>query len=133
MLATRLYQNTARVHFNQVMQAESRFGKRLIYGGHIISLARAISFNGLGNACVVAALNGGRHVAPSFAGDTIFAWSQVLDKAEIPGRGDVGALRLRTVGVKNRPATDFPDKGEDGKDHPAVVLDLDYWALMPRG
>ncbi len=133
MLATRMYQNTARVHFNQVMQAESRFGKRLIYGGHIISLARAISFNGLGNACFIAALNGGRHVAPSFAGDTIFAWSEVVDKAEIPGRTDVGALRLRTVGVKNQPATDFPDKGEDGKDHPAVVLDLDYWALMPRG
>jgi 2-methylfumaryl-CoA hydratase len=133
MLATRLYQNTARVHFNQVMQAESRFGKRLIYGGHIISLARAISFNGLGNACFIAALNGGRHVAPSFAGDTIFAWSEVVDKAEIPGRSDVGALRIRTVGVKNQPATDFPDKGEDGKDHPAVVLDLDYWALMPRG
>lgn len=132
MLATRLYQNTARVHFNQVMQADSRFGRRLIYGGHIISLARAISFNGLGNACVIAALNGGRHVAPSFAGDTIFAWSQVLEKAEIPGRSDVGALRLRTVGVKNQPCADFPDKGEDGKDHPAVVLDLDYWALMPR-
>ena len=72
-------------------------------------------------------------MAPSFAGDTIFAWSEVVDKAEIPGRTDVGALRLRTVGVKNQPATDFPDKGEDGKDHPAVVLDLDYWALMPRG
>ena len=82
---------------------------------------------------ILAALNGGRHVAPSFAGDTIFAWSEVLDKAEIPGRTDVGALRLRTVGVKNQPATDFPDKGEDGKDHAAVVLDLDYWALMPRG
>jgi len=132
MMATRLYQNTARVHFNQVMQADSRFGRRLIYGGHIISLARAISFNGLANACFIAALNGGRHVAPSFAGDTIFAWSEVLEKTELPGRKDLGALRLRTVGTKNQPCTEFPDKGEDGKDHPAVVLDLDYWALMPR-
>ena len=132
MMATRLYQNTARVHFNQVMQADSRFGRRLIYGGHIISLARAISFNGLANACFIAALNGGRHVAPSFAGDTIFAWSEVLEKAEVPGRDDIGALRLRTVGTKNQPCGDFPDKGEDGKDHASVVLDLDYWALMPK-
>lgn len=132
MMATRLYQNTARVHFNQVMQEGSRFGRRLIYGGHIISLARAISFNGLANACFIAALNGGRHVAPSFAGDTIFAWSEVLDKADIPGHDDIGALRIRTIGTKNQPCGDFPDKGEDGKDHPSVVLDLDYWALMPK-
>ncbi|MDX1581167.1 MAG: MaoC family dehydratase [Alphaproteobacteria bacterium] len=132
MMATRLYQNTARVHFNQVMQADSRFGKRLIYGGHIISLARAITFNGLGNAVFIAALNGGAHTNPSFAGDTIFAWSEVLDKAEMAGREDVGALRLRTVATKDHPAGDFPHKGEDGKYLPQVVLDLDYWVLMPR-
>jgi 2-methylfumaryl-CoA hydratase len=132
MMATRLYQNTARVHFNQIMQADSRFGRRLIYGGHIISLARAISFNGLGNACFVAAINGGAHVAPSFGGDTIFAWSEVLDKADVPGRDDLGALRIRTIGTKNQPCAEFPDKGEDGKRDPAVVLDLDYWVLMPK-
>ena len=81
MMATRLYQNTARVHFNQVSEGKSRFGRRLIYGGHAISLARALSFNGLGNAATIAAINGGRHVNPLFAGDTVFAWSQVLDKA----------------------------------------------------
>jgi acyl dehydratase len=41
-MATRLYQNTAKVHFNLHTEAESRFGKRLIYGGHVISLARAL-------------------------------------------------------------------------------------------
>ncbi len=35
--------------------AQGRFGKRLIYGGHVISLARAISFNGLANAFHIAA------------------------------------------------------------------------------
>ena len=89
-LATRLYQNTARVHFDQLAQSESRFGRRLIYGGHVISLARALSFNGLANAFHVAAINGGRHVAPLFAGGTVYAWSEVLDKADLPGRPDVG-------------------------------------------
>jgi 2-methylfumaryl-CoA hydratase len=130
-LATRLYQNTARVHFNQFAESKGRFGRRLIYGGHVISLARALSFNGLANAFHVAAINGGRHAAPLFAGDTVFAWSQVTDKAALPGRTDVGALRLRTVATKDRPCADFPLHAGDGYD-PAVVLDLDYWVLMPR-
>jgi 2-methylfumaryl-CoA hydratase len=130
-MATRLYQNTARVHFNQFTQAKDRFGRRLIYGGHVISLARALSFNGLGNAYHIAAINGGRHVAPLFAGSTVFAWTEVVARAELSGRTDVGALRLRTVATKDQPCAEFPLK-QDGADHPAVILDLDYWVLMPR-
>ena len=130
-MATRLYQNTARVHFNQFTQAKDRFGRRLIYGGVVISLARALSFNGLANAFHIAAINGGRHVAPLFAGLTVFAWSEVLAKAELPNRSDVGALRLRTVATKDRPCADFPLKAGEADD-PAVILDLDYWVLVPR-
>ncbi|MEJ1159811.1 MaoC family dehydratase [Prosthecomicrobium sp. N25] len=131
-MATRLYQNTAKVHFNQWTEGQGRFGRRLIYGGHVISLARALSFNGLGNAFHVAAINGGRHVAPLFAGATVFAWSEILDMAEIDGRDDVGALRVRTVATKDRPSTDFPYKLETGDYDPAVILDLDTWVLMPK-
>ena len=130
-IATRLYQNPAKVHFNQFSEGQGRFGRRLIYGGHVISLARALSFNGLANAFHVAAINGGRHVAPLFAGDTVFAWSEVLDSAALPGRDDVGALRLRTYATKNRPCGDFPGGAGDGYE-PGVILDLDYWALLPR-
>ena len=130
-IATRLYQNTARIHFNQFAESKGRFGRRLIYGGHAISLARALSFNGLGSAFHVAAINGGRHVAPLFAGCTVFAWSEVLASAELPGRKDVGALRLRTVATKDRACADFPIKTGDDYD-PAVILDLDYWVVMPR-
>ena len=130
-LATRLYQNTAKVHFDQHAAKDSRFGRRLIYGGHVISLARALSFNGLANAFHVAAINGGRHVAPLFAGDTVYAWSEVLDTAEVRGRSDIGGLRLRTVATKNQPCGAYPDKTREGYDA-GVILDLDYWALMPR-
>ncbi len=130
-MATRLYQNTAKVHFNRHSESTGRFGRRLIYGGHVISLARALSFNGLANAFRIAALNGGRHVAPCFAGDTIYAWTMVLDKAELGGRSDVGGLRLRTIASKDHPCGDFPGREGDGY-HPAVLLDLDYWVLMPR-
>jgi 2-methylfumaryl-CoA hydratase len=130
-IATRLYQNTARIHFDLFGAKQGRFGKRLIYGGHVISLARALSFNGLANAFHVAAINGGRHVAPLFAGGTVFAWSEVLGKSELPGRADVGALRLRTIATRDRPCEDFPFKPGEDYD-PAILLDLDYWVLMPR-
>ena len=130
-LATRLYQNNAKVHFNQFSEGQGRFGRRLIYGGHVISLARALSFNGLANAFHIAAINGGRHIAPLFAGMTVFAWSEVLDKTEVPGRSDIGALRLRTLATKDRTCSDFPQPITTQTD-PALILDLDYWVLIPR-
>jgi 2-methylfumaryl-CoA hydratase len=129
-IATRLYQNTAKVHFNQHEQASSRFGRRLIYGGVAISLARSLAFNGLANAAEIIAINAGSHVNPLFAGDTVFAWSEVLDKADL-GDG-MGALRLRLVATKNRPCHDFPRHDAEGKNLPDVILDFDYWAAIPR-
>ncbi|MDZ4843715.1 MAG: MaoC family dehydratase [Hyphomicrobium aestuarii] len=130
-LATRLYQNTAKVHFNQHTEGQGRFGRRLVYGGVVISLARALSFNGLANAFHIAAINGGRHVAPCFAGDTIYAWSDILEMAEIPGRNDIGAVRTRLVATKNVSCVNHPYKS--GSDYAeGVVLDLDLWLVMPR-
>ena len=131
-IATRLYQNTAKVHFNLHTESKGRFGKRIVYGGVCISLARALSFNGMNNAFHVAAINGGRHVAPLFAGDTVYAWTEILEKAEIPGREDVGALRTRLVAVKNQDCSEFPYK-TDGKTYAdGVMLDLDIWVVLPR-
>jgi 2-methylfumaryl-CoA hydratase len=128
-LATRLYQNTAKVHFDALAQKESRFGRRLIYGGVAISLARALSFNGLANAQLMLGINGGRHVNPLFAGDTLYAWSEVLAKEDL---GEVGALRLRLVAVKNQSAAAFPFKNDAGEYDANVVLDFDYWAAIPK-
>ncbi|NNK16038.1 MAG: MaoC family dehydratase [Sulfitobacter sp.] len=125
MMATRLWQNTAKVHFDTSARPD---GSRLIYGGHVISMARALSFNGLANAQMVVGLNGGAHANPCLAGDTVRAWSEVLDKAETDAPG-VGAIRLRLVATKGGAA--FNLRGEDGKYLPEVLLDLDYWALMP--
>jgi len=126
MLATRLWQNTAKVHFDATNRED---GRRLIYGGHVISLARALSFNGLANAQMIVALNGGSHANPCFAGTTVSAWSEVLEKAETAAPG-VGALRLRLVAQTDE-APPMSLKGADGRYHPGVLLDLDYWALIP--
>ncbi len=123
MLATRLWQNTSKVHFDSTQRAD---GKRLIYGGHVISMARALSFNGLANAQMIAAINAGAHANPCFAGDTIRAWSEVLERAPTSAPG-VGALRLRLVATKGTAGV-----LKDGdKYHPDVLLDLDYWAFIP--
>jgi 2-methylfumaryl-CoA hydratase len=126
MLATRLWQNTAKVHFDASQRPD---GRRLIYGGHVISLARSLSFNGLANVQMIVGLNSGAHANPCFAGDTVRAWSEVLDKAETRAPG-VGVIRLRLVAVKQG-APEFALRAEDGKYRPDVLLDLDYWALMP--
>ena len=136
-MAARLYQNTARAHFNAHALQGTRFGKRVIYGGHVISMARALSYNGLENAVRVLAFNGGTHSNPTFAGDTVFAWTEVLERIDL-GRPDCGTLRLRLVGVKNRDPnteeTPLRVTDEQGREryHENVVLDLDYTVLMPR-
>ncbi len=124
MMATRLWQNTSRVHFDVTQRPD---GRLLVYGGHVISLARALSFNGLANAQMLVALNAGVHVNPCFAGDTVRAWSEVLDRAETGAPG-VGAIRLRTVATKGAA---FALRDAAGAYLPEVLLDLDYWALMP--
>lgn len=132
MMATRLYQNTAAVHFDAHLQADSRFGRRLIYGGHIISHAHAMSFNGLENAAHVLALNGGTHAAPAFAGDTIYGWSEIVDKAELAGRTDMGALRVRHYIGKNHRCEDMRARDAEAKLMPHIILELDVWLGLPR-
>ncbi|MGN6109271.1 MAG: MaoC family dehydratase [Kofleriaceae bacterium] len=132
--ATRLYHNTAQVHFDARATAESKFGRRIVYGGHVISVAMGLAQNGLNTALRLAAWNGGAHVAPTFAGDTLRAFTEVIERAEIAGRRDVGALRLRLSAVKNVSAAELAHVPPllSGTKEPRIVLELDYWALFPR-
>ena len=126
MIATRLWQNTAKTHYDGTLRDD---GRRLIYGGHVISMARALSFNGLANAQMIVAINGGAHANPCFAGDTVRAWSEVLDMAPTKAPG-VGAMRLRLVAV-NEAGKAGTLRDDAGKYLSHVLLDLDYWVLIP--
>lgn len=132
-MATRLYQNNARVHFDQTLMNDTPAGKRLVYGGHIISLCRALSYNGLGNAMWLSAINAGTHCNPSYAGDTIYCQSRILDKQLIQGRDDLGLVRIQMLGIKNSTPDDienlYVEQNGRRKYNPNVVLDLDYCAL----
>lgn len=134
MLATKLYQNRARVHFNALAMGKTPFGKRLVYGGHVISLARALSLNGLEKSLTILGINSGTHANPTFAGDTLYASSRVLEKRELEGGG---ALRVQLVAVKNQDPSKEPlplkiEKEGKEKYHEKVVLDLDYWLYLPK-
>lgn len=126
-LATRLYQNTARVHFDLHHMKDSRSGRRLVYGGHVMSICRALSYDGLENVLSIVAINSGTHHNPTFAGDTLFAIS--LPVLKWPINADVGALRLHLVGYKNIDPNSavFADAPEHLK-----VLSLDYTVVLPR-
>ena len=130
MMATKLYQNNAKVHFNHFAEKAGRFGRRIVYGGHVISLTRALSFNGLSNAFKIIAINGGTHASPCFAGTTVFAWSKILDKIEVSD--SIGAMRVRTNGIGDAQAYQFQHTNKDGHFDPSVLLSLDYWVLVPR-
>jgi 2-methylfumaryl-CoA hydratase len=131
MLATRLYQNTARIHFDAFAARGNASGKRLVYGGHVISLCRALSYDGLENAFAIAAIHGGTHANPTFAGDTVYCRHVVVAREKIAGRDDLGALRLRMIGAKNVDLATLPDLAP-GEKNDAVVLDLEYSVLIPR-
>lgn len=120
VLATRLWQNFAKLHFDTSIRDD---GRRLLYGGHIISLALALSGDGLANAQTVIALNGGSHLNPCFAGDTVRAKTHVVDVAEsrVP---KAGALRLRTIAYKSQHILPSPTEKD-------ILLDFDYWVLIP--
>lgn len=130
MMATKLYQNNAKVHFNHFVEKGGRFGKRIVYGGHVISLTRAISFNGLSNAFKIIAINGGAHASPCFAGKTVFAWSKIIDKVDVSET--LGALRIRSNGLGDAQPYQFQHQDQKGKFNSDVLLSLDYWALVPK-
>ncbi len=131
-LATRLYQNNARLHFDAHHMQQSNIGKRLVYGGVVISTCRALSYDGLENALNILAINAGSHANPSFAGDTIYTFTEVLDAWPLANHNDLGALRLRMVGIKNCLPSEITTIKTDEGYHPNLVLDLDYIVAMPR-
>lgn len=133
-IAARLYQNTAKAHFDAHLMRQSSAGKRLVYGGHVMSICRSLSYDGLENCLGILAINGGSHVAPVFAGDTLSCVTQVIGSYHLTD--ELGALRLRTVGAKNigsasaigLPAADATKPSFSSE----VVLDLDYTVAIPK-
>ena len=131
-LATKLYQNNAKVHFDHHMMQNTPKKERLIYGGHIISLCRSIAHNGFGNAFWFYAINAGAHANPTYAKDTIYCYSLIKEMIEIE-RSDIGLMRVQTIGLKNTTPKELASHlDENGAYLDCVVLDLDYTLIVPK-
>jgi len=94
---TAMLDNTSQVHCNQHMidQNPERYvgGQLIIFGGIPFNLCLGLSSpdvadNSLGDV----AYRTGRHSAPLFAGDTVFASTEITGAREFPGRPDLGVL-----------------------------------------
>ena len=94
---TGMLDNTSQVHCNQWMidQDPERFlgGQLIVYGGIPFSLCLGLSSpdvadNALGDVRYAT----GRHTAPAFAGDTVFATTDIRGLGDLPGRPDLGVL-----------------------------------------
>jgi acyl dehydratase len=94
---TAMLDNTSQVHCNQHMidQNPERYvgGQLIIFGGIPFNLCLGLSSpdiadNSLGDIVY----RTGRHSAPLFAGDTVFASTDITGAREFPGRPDLGVL-----------------------------------------
>jgi 2-methylfumaryl-CoA hydratase len=116
---TAVLDNTSQVHCNQFMidlnPKQYVGGRLIIFGGIPFVLCLGLSCPDVGDNAIGDILySTGRHTAPLFAGDTVFAATEVKGKHDFPGRPDLGILEARLLGHKFERA-----EGETHDDAPA--------------
>jgi acyl dehydratase len=94
-------------------------GRRLVYGGHTISVAAAHTTRALPNLASIIAWHGCDHLAPVFEGDILGTELTLEAKHEL---ADGGLLDLH--------ATVFADRADGSAEH-EPVLDWRFLGLMP--
>jgi len=102
---TAVLDNTSQVHCNQFMidldPSQYVGGRLIVYGGIPFVLCLGLSCPDVGdNALGDVIYSTGRHTAPLFAGDTVFAATEILAKSDLPGRPDLGLVDTRLLGHK---------------------------------
>ena len=99
-LLTKLVLNTADGHFNEDRMQKSPFGRRLVFGlvtgSTVIGLATQDTAE---NALAELGLDKLRFRAPVFLGDTLTAYTEVLETRDAD-RDDAGVVRFKHWGTK---------------------------------
>jgi 2-methylfumaryl-CoA hydratase len=102
---TAMLDNTSQVHCNQYLieQHPERYigGQLIVYGGIPFNLCLGLSCpdvadNSLGDVRYAT----GRHTGPVFAGDTVFASTEIRGVRDVPGRSDLGLVETTLRGHK---------------------------------
>jgi itaconyl-CoA hydratase len=91
--------NTNQIHFNADYAAQTEFGRPLMNSCLTLSLVTGLSVDDISQQ-IVANLGWDkvRLPAPVFAGDTIYAQSEVLETRPSKSRPGQGIVRVRTTG-----------------------------------
>lgn len=112
---TGMLDNTSQVHCNQWMidQDPERFigGKLIVYGGIPFNLCLGLSSSDVwDNSLADLRYATGRHTAPIFAGDTVFASTEIRGVRHLEGRPDLGVLETTLRGHKFVKKGDAPER-----------------------
>ncbi len=104
VILTNLVLNTAQIHFNEHLTATLPYKSRLVFGGVTAALVIGLAMQDTGeNALAELGLDEVRFRAPVFHGDTLYAFSEVLDKneapANVPSNFEAGEVRFRHWGI----------------------------------
>ena len=127
---TLLTNNTNQIHFNNEYGKRTEFGKCLVNSALTLAIVAGMGVADVSENGFALGWDEIKLPNPVFAGDTVYAWSEVLGKAELSATA--GALRLRLVAVKDQDSGAFTYRDTAGKDAEGVLLDFDYWAALPR-
>ena len=99
---TLLTMNTHPLHFDAAYAAKSEFGRPLVNSCLTLSMVVGMSVSDISQKAIGnLGWNDIRLTAPVFAGDTIYAESEVLAKRESAKRPTQGIVTVRTTGRKD--------------------------------
>jgi acyl dehydratase len=102
VLITNMVMNTAQGHFNEHQMAATPFGGIIAYGGVNFSLVLGLACQDCcENALAELGLDNIRLSKPVTHGDTLYAFSEVLEKADAE-REDAGVVVFRHYGYNQR-------------------------------
>lgn len=101
---THMVMNTAEAHFNEALMAKTPIGKIISYGGVNFSLVLGLaSQDTVENALAELGLNNIQLKTMVHHGDTLYAYSRVLEKRE-SDRADAGIVVFKHWGVNQNKA-----------------------------
>jgi acyl dehydratase len=105
-LFTLLTLNTHPMHFDAEFAAASEFKKNLVVSPYTLALLIGMSVTDTSQKAIAnLGMDEVKFTAPVFAGDTLYAESEVLAKRESKSRPGQGIVTIRTIGKNQRGET----------------------------
>ena len=99
VLITNMVMNTAQGHFNEDQMSHGPMGQRIVFGGVTASMVIGLAMQDTGEqALAELAMTGIRFRTPVHHGDTLYAFSEVLEKRD-SDRPDAGIVRFAHRGI----------------------------------